>query len=67
MPSSSDHEANRFALDIQDASDVRVLIVNMRYCRHSYQHFLAELWKQYKPLSVDVPNLYDILSEFEQA
>jgi hypothetical protein len=69
VPSSSDHEADRFADDIKHASkDVRVLIVNMRYCRHSYQQFLAELWRQYKSHSSDdVPDLYKILSYFENA
>jgi hypothetical protein len=69
VASSSDHEADRFAEDIKHASkDVRVLIVNMRYCRHSYQQFLEDLWRQYQPSSVDdVPDLYKILSEFENA
>ncbi len=67
VPSSSYHEADRFALDIQHVSDVRVLIVDMRFCRHSYQQFLKHLWRQYKSSIDDIPDLYHILSEFEQA
>jgi len=60
VPSSSDHEADRFALDIEQVSDVRVLIVNMRFCRHNYQQFLAYLWRQYKSSIDDIPDLYQI-------
>ncbi len=40
-------EADRLVADIQrcDLPDTRVLAVNMRFCRGSYQQFLLDLWQ----------------------
>jgi len=41
-----DKDADRFVKDIQQCElpKVRVLAVNMRSCRGSYQQFLLDLW-----------------------
>ncbi len=65
-----DAEADRLVADIQrgDLPNTRVLAVNMRFCRGSYQQFLLDLWQQYHQQPADEsPKLFDILSELEQA
>ncbi len=66
----AEKEADRFVKDIQQCElpEIRVLVVNMRFCRGSYQQFLLNLWQQYQQeTSREVPDLSQVLWNLEQA
>lgn len=65
-----DKEADRLMEDIQNGTlpNTRVLAVNMRFCRGSYQQFLLDLWHQYhQQPAQESPDLFNILAGLEQA
>jgi hypothetical protein len=62
-------EADRLVADVIgcELPNARVLLVNMRFCRGSYQQFLLDLWQQYKqPPVPESPDFFTILADLER-
>lgn len=62
-------EADRLVADVKacQLQNARVLAVNMRFCRGSYQQFLLDLWRQYhQQPAQECPDLSAILADLEK-